>query len=157
VYTVIAARLDRLAPEEKEVLYDAAIFGTKVWVDAIAALRENDSTDVAACLKRLERLELLRRVRDSSVPGGVAYLFQHELVREVAYSQLTRAVRTAKHQRAADWLESVPSHRAHLLALHHELASDVSGDGRADEGRPSARYVHRARWTGQIPRLALPI
>ncbi|MET9966842.1 BTAD domain-containing putative transcriptional regulator [Streptomyces sp. NPDC006356] len=157
VYTVIAARLDRLAPEEKEVLYDAAVFGTKVWVDAIAALREDDSTDVAACLKRLERLELLRRVRDSSVPGGMAYLFQHELVREVAYSQLTRSVRAAKHRRAADWLESMPSHRANLLALHHELASDASGEGRADEGRLSARYAPRAQWPGQTPRLALPV
>ncbi|MCF2435739.1 hypothetical protein LV779_19255 [Streptomyces thinghirensis] len=49
VYTVIAARLDRLAPEEKEVLHNAPpVFGNKVWVEAVAALLENTSLDVAA-------------------------------------------------------------------------------------------------------------
>ncbi|MET9477896.1 BTAD domain-containing putative transcriptional regulator [Streptomyces sp. NPDC002922] len=153
VYSVIAARLDRLAPEEKEVLYDAAVFGNKVWVGAVAALRENESTDVAACLKRLELLELLRRVRDSSTPGGVAYVFPHELVREVAYSQLPRAVRAAKHLRAAAWLESMPSHRADLLALHYELAADASGPGRTGDVVVSTQ---RSRRSKQSPSLAMP-
>ncbi|MFF7889736.1 BTAD domain-containing putative transcriptional regulator [Streptomyces sp. NPDC020794] len=156
VYTVIAARLDRLAPEEKEVLSDAAVFGNKVWADAVAALREDESTDVAACLRRLERLELLHRVRDSSMPGGVAYLFRHELVREVAYSQLPRAVRAAKHLRAAAWLESMPSHRADLLALHYELAADASGHSRADDERLSVRYVQRSQRFAQPAPLAIP-
>ena len=156
VYTVIAARLDRLAPEEKEVLYDAAVFGNKVWMDAVAALREDESTDVAGCLRQLELLELLRRVRDSSVPGGVAYVFPHELVREVAYSQLPRAVRAAKHLRAAAWLEGLPSHRADLLALHYELAAGASGDTRGDTGRLSAHLPQRSRRSTLLPPVALP-
>ncbi len=90
-------------------------------------------------LGRLERLELLRRVRDGSAPGREAYLFRHELVREVAYSQLPRAVRAAKHLRAAAWLESLPSHRADLLALHRERAADASATGPGDKaGLPTS-------------------
>jgi predicted ATPase len=156
VYTVIAARLDRLAPEEKEVLSDAAVFGKKVCVDAVAALREGESAEVADCLRRLERLELLHRVRDNSMPDGVAYLFRHELVREVAYSQLPRAVRAAKHLRAAAWLENMPSHRADLLALHYELAADASGHGRTEDERLSARYAQRSQRSAQPAPLATP-
>ncbi|MFD9237299.1 BTAD domain-containing putative transcriptional regulator [[Kitasatospora] papulosa] len=144
VYAVVAARLDRLAPEEKEVLYDAAVFGNKVWGDAVAALSENESTDVHACLKQLELLELLRRVRDRSTPGGTAYVFPHELVREVAYSHLPRAVRAAKHLRAAAWLEGMPSHRADLLAMHYELAAEASGPGRTGDVTLPERRSRRA-------------
>ncbi|WP_208029974.1 BTAD domain-containing putative transcriptional regulator [Streptomyces cyanogenus] len=156
VYAVIAARLDRLAPEDKEVLYDAAVFGNKVWVDAVAALNKRAPGDVAASLRRLEHLELLRRIRDKSVPDGVAYVFRHELVLEVAYSHLPRAVRAAKHLRAAAWLESLPTHRADLLAVHYELAASASEDGSADNGRLSGHRARRIRRPAHPP-LAMPV
>lgn len=156
VYTVIAARLDRLAPEEKEVLHNAAVFGNKVWAEAVAALLENTSLDVATTLGRLERLELLRRVRDGSAPGRATYLFRHELVREVAYSQLPRTVRAAKHMRAAAWLESLPSHRADLLALHRERAADASATGPDDKAGPPTLHAQRKQRSGRASPLALP-
>jgi class 3 adenylate cyclase/tetratricopeptide (TPR) repeat protein len=120
VHGLIAARLDALSPEEKSLLQDAAVMGKVFWSGAV---RTDDDR-----LHALERKEFIRRERRSSVAGEEEFTFRHVLVRDVAYGQIPRADRSAKHLRAAEWIEGLgrPHDHAELIAHHYTSAIDLS-------------------------------
>ena len=124
VQGIIAARLDVLDREEKELLQDAAVLGRMFWVGGLG--QERDAAEEA--LHRLERREFVQRERRSTVAGETEYAFRHALVREVAYEQIPRAQRGDKHRRVADWLETLgrPEDLAELLAHHYLAVLDYS-------------------------------
>ncbi len=138
VHGLIAARLDALPTEEKALLQDAAVMGKVFWSGAFA--QEGDPTER---LHALERKEFIRRERRSSVAGENEFGFRHALVRDVAYGQIPRAERAAKHARAADWIESLgrPQDHAELLAHHCVAALElvVASGGEPDALRERAR------------------
>ena len=90
---IIAARLDTLSPEEQAIVQDAAVVGRRIWAGAVAAVAGRGEWAVAEVLRRLEERELLRRVGDSRVQGEIEYVFQHALIRDVAYRQIPRRAR----------------------------------------------------------------
>jgi class 3 adenylate cyclase/tetratricopeptide (TPR) repeat protein len=143
VHAVIAARLDALPASEKGVLQNAAVFGKVFWSGAVVAIGGVSDDEVSACLHALERKEFVQRARRSSVEGASEYAFRHVLVRDVAYSQVPRAVRAEKHERAAAWIESLGRVEDHTEALahHYVTAFDL---GRAADGGSEARAT-RAR------------
>ena len=124
VQGIIAARLDVLDREEKELLQDAAVLGRVFWVGGLG--QERDAAEAA--LHRLERREFVQRERRSTVAGETEYAFRHALVREVAYEQIPRAQRGEKHRRVATWLETLgrPDDLAELLAHHYIAVLDYS-------------------------------
>lgn len=126
IQALIAARIDTLAPARKVLLHDAAVIGKVFWAGAIAALGAADPETVKTDLHELSRKELIRRGRGSSIPGDVEYAFWHDLVHHVAYEQLPRSDRAAKHQRAAAWIEETAGgrigDRAEVIAHHYEQA-----------------------------------
>ncbi|MBA3427444.1 MAG: guanylate cyclase, partial [Actinobacteria bacterium] len=106
VQGIIAARLDLLAVDEKELLQDAAVVGKVFWLGAVASLGDGrERWLVEQALHGLERRELVVRERRSSVAGESEYAFRHVLVRDVAYGQIPRAARGTKHVAAAGWIE----------------------------------------------------
>jgi class 3 adenylate cyclase/tetratricopeptide (TPR) repeat protein len=124
VQGIIAARLDSLASEEKQLLQDAAVVGKVFWLGALTAIGGRERWTVEELLHGLERREFVRRERRSSVATETEYAFGHTLVRDVAYGQIPRAVRADKHLRSAEWIESLgrPEDQAEMLA-HHYLAA----------------------------------
>jgi class 3 adenylate cyclase/tetratricopeptide (TPR) repeat protein len=128
VQGIIAARLDTLPREEKELLQDAAVLGKVFWLGALGRER----WVVEERLHALERKEFVRRERRSSVAGETEYAFRHALVRDVAYEQIPRAERGDRHLRAAEWIESLgrPEDHAEMLAHHYMAALEY---GRAHE------------------------
>jgi class 3 adenylate cyclase/tetratricopeptide (TPR) repeat protein len=124
VQGIIAARLDVLERDEKELLQDAAVLGRLFWVGGLG--RERHETEAA--LHRLERREFVQRERRSTVAGETEYAFRHALVREVAYEQIPRAQRGGKHRRVANWLETLGRSEdlSELLAHHYIAALDYS-------------------------------
>ena len=124
VQGIIAARLDVLDREEKELLQDAAVLGRVFWVGGLGHERET----AESALHRLERREFVQRERRSTVAGETEYAFRHALVREVAYEQIPRAQRGEKHRRVADWLETLGRSEdlAELLAHHYLAVLDYS-------------------------------
>jgi predicted ATPase/class 3 adenylate cyclase len=124
VQGIIAARLDALERDEKELLQDAAVLGRMFWIGGLG----RDRKLAEAALHSLERRELVQRERRSTVAGETEYAFRHALVREVAYEQIPRAQRGAKHRRVADWLETLgrPDDLAELLAHHYAAVLDYS-------------------------------
>ncbi len=107
VQGIIAARLDALTSEEKDVLQDAAVLGKIVWVGALAQIAGLARWTVEERLHALERKEFVRREQHSSVAGETEYAFRHILVRDVAYGQIPRARRADKHRAVAEWIESL--------------------------------------------------
>ena len=130
---IIAARLDGLPESEKGLLQDAAVVGKVFWTGGF----ERDADEVTATLHSLERKGFVRRQRRSSLEGAGEFAFAHALVRDVAYGQIARADRAAKHRRTAEWIASLgrPEDHAEMLAYHWSSALDlVRAAGRDDEG-----------------------
>ena len=123
---VVAARIDALQTEEKELLQLASVLGKVFWTDALATLAALDAWQLDERLHALERKEFVRREHRSAVAGSKQYVFVHALVRDGAYGQMSRAARADAHRRVADWIETLPSDRAddrtEVLA-HHLLAA----------------------------------
>jgi class 3 adenylate cyclase len=145
VQGIIAARLDALEPEDKELLTNAAVLGKVSWTGALAALSGSEPFLLEQRLHTLERREFLRRERRSAVAGERQYAFRHVLVRDVAYGQLPRAQRADKHRQAAEWLEALSpdraEDRAELLAHHYAAALRFA----AASGQDTAVLSERAR------------
>jgi class 3 adenylate cyclase len=136
VQGMIAARLDSLQPEDKDLVQDAAVLGKVFWSGALAALAGREAFLLEEQLHGLERKEFVRRERRSAVAGETQYAFLHLLLRDVAYSQIPRAERADKHARAAAWIDSLSADRsedrAEMLAHHYlealELLRATGGD-----------------------------
>jgi class 3 adenylate cyclase/tetratricopeptide (TPR) repeat protein len=130
VQALIAARLDTLGPDAKSMLADAAVVGKVFWAGAVAAMGERDPADVTDALRELSRKELVRPARRSSIEGESEHAFWHVLTRDVAYNQLPRASRAARHVAAAAWIESKAPDRvedlADMLAYHYLTALELA-------------------------------
>jgi class 3 adenylate cyclase/tetratricopeptide (TPR) repeat protein len=157
IQALIAARLDTLSSEVKSLLQAASVVGKVFWAGAVASVSGAAEGFVAEALHQLAQKELVRQVRASSVQGEEEYVFWHVLVRDVAYGQIPRAARAAKHRAAAEWTERIAGERvidyAELLAHHYEQALELSRAAGAETGdleQQTARFLvlagQRALW-----------
>jgi tetratricopeptide (TPR) repeat protein len=120
------SRLDRLTPEEREVLEAAAVIGKEFFVGAVRDLVPPERrARVPSDLLSLVRKELIRSER-TTLPGEDAFRFRHLLVRDSAYEAIPKAQRAELHERFADWLERVAgaavAEQEEILAYHLEQA-----------------------------------
>jgi class 3 adenylate cyclase/tetratricopeptide (TPR) repeat protein len=127
VRAMIAARLDALPREERQVLFDASVFGTAFWIGPLGSLgTAGDGLD--DILDSLERRDLIRAERTSTVEGDREYRFRHMLIRDVAYATLPRKIRRERHGSVARYIEDAApdvSSVAAILAYHWLEAGDV--------------------------------
>jgi len=145
---VIAARLDLLPAQEKELLQDAAVLGKVFWLGSLADGRSPSEAEIA--LHALDRKGFVRRSRTSSVADESEYTFLHLLVRDVAYGQIPRAARVEKHRRAAAWIESLgrPDEHAETLAYHYLSALELARASREPTEELADRARHALREAG---------
>jgi class 3 adenylate cyclase len=127
VRAMIAARLDALPREERHLLFDASVIGTSFWAGPLGSL--GGATDgIDDILESLERRDLIRAARTSTVEGEREYRFRHILIRDVAYATLPRRIRRERHEAVARYIEgSAPdvSAVAAILAHHWLEAGDT--------------------------------
>jgi len=144
VQGLIAARLDDLPVDQKRLLQDAAVLGKVVWLGALVSMSGLDRYQAETHLHALERREMLRRERRSSVASDTEYAFRHVLMRDVAYGQIPRSQRADRHQRAAVWIESLSADRgdtSDMLAHHYARALEYA----RDTGQPTEDLEIRTR------------
>jgi DNA-binding SARP family transcriptional activator len=139
----VSARLDLLEPRQKALVQDAAVLGRVFWLDGLARVSGHEPEDIQQGLHALERMDLVRRERDSSIAGDTQYAFAHVLLRDVAYGQLPRADRADRHRHAADWIESLGPSQDRVEMLAHHCLSALEF-GRAS-GQDVTELVTRAR------------
>ncbi len=128
---LIAARIDRLPPEEKAVLQRASVVGRIFWGGAIKELA-SEVDELEQVLESLLLREFLVPEVRSSISGETAYRFKHVLIREVAYSGLSKSARADLHARFARWLreragEELLEIRAYHLDQAAALIAELEG------------------------------
>ncbi len=148
IQSIIVARLDTLSPESKSLLQDAAVLGRGFWAGSVAAVSGMDLAEVRGRLHEVSRLELIRPLRSSSVKDDEEYAFWHILIRDVAYAQMPRAERGAKHRAAAEWIAKVAGDRiadqSEVLAYHYGQALELAiASGGPDVEELRARTVEQ--------------
>jgi class 3 adenylate cyclase/tetratricopeptide (TPR) repeat protein len=125
VQTVLAARIDRLPPEEKSLLHTAAVIGHEVPLALLQAVAEMPETPLRRGLTHLQAAEFLYETR---LFPELEYTFKHALTQQVAYETLLQERRRALHARIVEALEALagdrlPEQVEHLA--HHALRSEV--------------------------------
>jgi predicted ATPase/class 3 adenylate cyclase len=131
VQALIAARIDALAGEDKHLLQRAALIGRVFWHGALEVL--SPEHEVADALERLVAREFVIPESHSSISGEKAFQFAHGLIREVAYSTMSKAQRADDHRRFAAWVaERAPDELADMRAYHLDHAATLMAelDGR---------------------------
>jgi class 3 adenylate cyclase/tetratricopeptide (TPR) repeat protein len=118
VETLVATRIDRLAPGDRALLRWASVLGVSFSGALIIDVLEDDPT-VAAASEAWDRLgEFVER--DPDVPG--AFRFRHALIRDAAYEGLSYKRRRELHGRVGEVIEGNlgdrPEEAAELLSLH---------------------------------------
>jgi class 3 adenylate cyclase/predicted ATPase len=124
VQAVLAARIDRLAPEDKRLLQAAAVIGKDVpyvLLQAIAELAED------ALRQGLARLHAAEFLYETSLFPELEYTFKHALTHEVAYGSLLHERRRALHARIMEATERLyPGRQAEQVErlAHHAVRGE---------------------------------
>ena len=122
---VLAARIDRLPPEEKRLLQTAAVVGTEVPLPLLQAIADLPEAALHRGLAHLQAAEFLYETR---LFPEQEYTFKHALTHEVAYGSLLLERRRGLHARLVEALEALAPERGaeqvERLA-HHTLRGEV--------------------------------
>ena len=125
VQAVLAARIDRLAPEDKRLLQAAAVIGKDVPYPLLQAIAELPEDALRQGLARLQAAEFLY---ETSLFPDLEYTFKHALTHEVAYGSLLQERRRALHAR--------------IVARHRERSTPTGWRSRSS-GSPTTRSAAR--------------
>jgi len=127
VREVIGRRLDRLAPDRREMLALAATIGATF---DVGCLQRADGASLAEVMARLDDASAAGIV-EPAAEGRGRYAFCHSLIRRVLYDRLTPLRRIELHQRVGDVLEALygPARDDHLPELaHHFFEAALGGN-----------------------------
>jgi tetratricopeptide (TPR) repeat protein len=125
VQAVLAARIDRLPPEDKHLLQTAAVMGTDVSLTLLRAIADVPEEALYRGLAHLQAAEFLYETR---LFPEQEYTFKHALTHEVAYGSLLLERRRMLHTRLVEALETLApdqvTEQVERLA-HHALRGEV--------------------------------
>ena len=150
VQGIIAARLDGLPREDKELFQDAAVVGKVFWSGALAEIGGRERAVVEERLHALER-QRARPPRAPELGRG------RERVRLPAPARPRRRLRaipgpTARraHRRAAEWIEALgrPEDHADLLAHHYLSALELARAAGVMQGALAGSAANALRRAG---------
>jgi class 3 adenylate cyclase/tetratricopeptide (TPR) repeat protein len=133
--SILAARIDRLAPEDKRLLQAAAVIGKDVPFALLQAVAEAPEEALRRSLGTLQNAEFLY---ESRLFPDLEYTFRHALTQEVAYTSLLAARRQALHEAAGRTLETLYADR--LDQAYDRLAYHYS---RTDNAQKAVEYLTR--------------
>ncbi len=125
VQTILAARIDRLPTDEKQLLQAASVIGKDVPYVLLAAIAEQPEEILRRKLGHLQEAEFLL---EKQIFPDLEYTFKHALTQEVAYAGLLTERRRAIHARIVAELERVqhdhPGNEAERLT-HHAVCAEL--------------------------------
>src|SRR5439155_9421601 len=104
VQGVLAARIDRLAAEEKALLHHLAILGRQFPLSLVRQVVAQPEEELYRLLASLQRKEFLYEQPALPEPD---YIFKHALTQEVAYGTVLQERRKALHERTAQAMEAL--------------------------------------------------
>jgi predicted ATPase len=133
---MLAARIDRLSAEQKELLQTMAVIGREA---PSAVISKMTATAGAQLEWKLAELRAAEFIYEQPALGGTEYVFKHALTQEVAYNSLLIERRKQLHERAGVALESMFAEQLddHLEELAHHY-------GRSTNTQKAIEYLRLA-------------
>jgi class 3 adenylate cyclase len=135
LHGLLAARIDRVPGESRQILRIAAVIGRDVPI----RLLETVVGDAAAAATAVEHAEAAGLLRIALVDPEPVYRFRHVLIQEAAYESILKSDRRRLHREVGEAIEARDPDRreelAPLLGLHFE---------RAGEAARAVEYLHVA-------------
>jgi class 3 adenylate cyclase/predicted ATPase len=123
---VLAARIDRLSPEEKALLQTLAVVGKEFSFGLLKAVADQPEDELQRLLSRLRDAEFIYEQPAFPEPE---YVFKHALTQEVAYNSLLVERRKAIHEKTAQAIEALfhdrLEDRAEELAYHYSCSGNI--------------------------------
>jgi predicted ATPase len=134
VQGILAARIDRLPREEKDLLQTLAVVGREAPLTLIRKMVTRPQIE-----QMLGNLQAGEFIYEQAASGEAQYTFKHALTQEVAYNSLLFERRKALHERAGVTIESLYAGR--LDDQLRELARHYSSSGNVNK---AVEYLDRA-------------
>jgi tetratricopeptide (TPR) repeat protein len=146
VQALLAARIDRLSPEDKRLLQTASVVGKDVPFALLQAIADLPDEALRGGLDRLRAAEFLY---ETGLFPDLEYAFKHALTHEVTYSTLLQERRRALHAHIVSAIETLAVDRVaeqvERLA-HHALRGEVWDKAVAYCRRTSAKAAGHAAY-----------
>jgi len=125
VQAMLAARIDRLAQDDKRLLQTASVVGKDVPVSLLQAIADLPDEALRPGLDRLQAAEFLY---ETGLYPDLEYSFKHALTHEVTYGGLLQERRREVHARIVNAIETL--HRNRLgeqieRLAHHALRGEL--------------------------------
>jgi tetratricopeptide (TPR) repeat protein len=147
VQAVLAARIDRLPPEDKRLLQSASVIGENVPFTLLQAVVKMPEEELHSHLSRLQAVEFLY---ETGLYPEIEYTFKHALTYQVAYNSLLVERRRTLHGKIMEAIEVLYADRlaeqVERLA-HHAFRGEVwekaTGYLRQTGTREADRWAHR--------------
>ena len=122
---ILAARIDRLSPEDKRLLQTASVVGKDVLYNLLHAVVDDREDALRLGLARLRAAEFLYETR---LFPELEYTFKHALTHEVTYGSLLQGRRRELHTRIVKAIEALHQERLveHIEQLaHHAVRGEL--------------------------------
>ena len=136
VQAVLAARIDRLSPDEKRLLQSAAVVGKDVAFVLLQAIVDQSEEELRGGLTRLQAAEFLY---ETSLFPDLEYTFKHALTHEVAYGSVLQERRRGLHARIVEAIERLYPDR-----LAEQVERIAHHSSRAELWEKAVEYFHQA-------------
>ncbi len=134
---ILAARIDRLPADEKELLQTLAVIGKEFTPSLIKRIAPPELAQrLAPMLRDLEAGEF---IREEPQAGESTYHFKHALTQEVAYGSVLSERRKSLHERIAVAIEEI-----YAACLDDYVAVVAHHYGRSGNQAKAIEYLNRA-------------
>ena len=135
VQGILAARIDRLPPDAKDLLQALAVIGREFSHSLVRAVVPKPDDELNRLLNDLQLGEF---IYEQPAVGDTEYIFKHALTQEVSYNSLLLERRKAIHERVGEAIETLFNQsriEEHLSELAHHYK----------QARNAAKAVHFLR------------
>ena len=133
---ILAARIDRLPADAKELLQTLAVIGREFSLSLIRAVVPKSEDELNRLLNDLQLGEF---IYEQPALGDTEYIFKHALTQEVAYNSVLMERRQQLHERTAAALETL-----YASAVEEHLAELAHHYGRSANPEKAVEYLTRA-------------
>ncbi len=125
VQGILAARIDRLPADAKDLLQTLAVIGRQFPISLIRAVVPKSSDDLDRMLNQLQVGEF---IYEQPAVGDSEYVFKHALTQEVAHNSVLMERRRQLHERIGSAIERLyaSSIEDHLAELAHHFSTSAN-------------------------------
>ena len=158
VQGVLAARIDRLPPDEKELLHTLAVIGREFGLSLVRRVFEAKNDDELE--RQLANLQMAEFIYEQPAAGDIEYIFKHALTQEVSYNSLLIERRKQLHERAGAALEAMFAGQLddHLEELAHHYSRSENVEKAVEYlGRAGQQAVQRSAYADGINSLSMAL